>query len=186
VYDVNGDGLNDVVASLEGHGFGLAWYEQKRDAAGKISFVEHMIMDNFLTKNAGDVIFTEPHATAFADIDGNGITDMITGKRSMSHFGYTDPDPFGPAVLYVYKAFRKACAGRRRVCARADSQPFGRRVSHCGDGSERGWVAGHRHGGHLRHVRFLQHRQTSAALISCCWPRIEILSVGGFGGPADP
>ncbi len=106
VYDVNGDGLNDVVASLEGHGFGLAWYEQKRDAAGKISFVEHIIMDNFITKNAGDVIFTEPHATAFADIDGNGIPDLITGKRSMSHFGYTDPDPFGPAVLYVYKAIR--------------------------------------------------------------------------------
>jgi hypothetical protein len=110
VYDVNGDGLNDVVASLEGHGFGLAWYEQKRDAAGKISFIEHMIMDNFLTKNAGDVIFTEPHATVFADMDGNGIPDMITGKRSMSHFGYTDPDPFGPAVLYVYRAFRKASA----------------------------------------------------------------------------
>ena len=110
VYDVNGDGLNDVVVALEGHGFGLAWYEQKRDAAGKISFVEHIIMDNFLTKNAGDVIFTEPHATAFADIDGNGIPDMITGKRSMSHFGYTDPDPFGPAVLYVYKAFRKPSA----------------------------------------------------------------------------
>jgi hypothetical protein len=105
VYDVNGDGLNDVVVSLEGHGFGLAWYEQKREG-GKITFVEHIIMDNFLTKNAGDVIFTEPHATAFADFDGNGILDMVTGKRSMSHFGYTDPDPFGPAVLYVYKAFR--------------------------------------------------------------------------------
>ena len=35
IYDVNGDGLNDVVTSLEGHGFGLAWFEQKKDAAGK-------------------------------------------------------------------------------------------------------------------------------------------------------
>ena len=34
VYDVNGDGLNDVVTSLQAHGFGLAWFEQKRDAAG--------------------------------------------------------------------------------------------------------------------------------------------------------
>ncbi len=108
-FDYNGDGLMDVVAAMEGHGFGLAWYEQKRQG-GQISFVEHVIMDNFLTKNAGDVIFTEPHATAFADMDGNGLPDMLTGKRSMSHFGYTDPDPFGPAVLYVYKAFRKAGA----------------------------------------------------------------------------
>jgi hypothetical protein len=107
VYDVNGDGLNDVVTALEGHGFGLAWYEQKKDAAGKITFVRHVIMDNFLTKNAGDVIFTEPHATAFADIDGDGIPDLITGKRAMSHlFDYGDPDPFSPAVLYVYRTVR--------------------------------------------------------------------------------
>ena len=47
VYDVNGDGLNDVVTSLQAHVFGLAWFEQKRDAAGTISFVQHMISDNF-------------------------------------------------------------------------------------------------------------------------------------------
>ncbi len=50
VYDVNGDGLNDVVTALQAHGWGLAWYEQKRDPAGKISFVEHMIIDDFWTK----------------------------------------------------------------------------------------------------------------------------------------
>ena len=27
-YDVNGDGLNDVITSIEAHGYGLAWYEQ--------------------------------------------------------------------------------------------------------------------------------------------------------------
>jgi hypothetical protein len=107
IYDVNGDGLVDVVTSLEGHGFGLAWFEQKRDAAGKISFVRHIIMDNFLTKNAGDVMFTEPHATAFADMDGDGIPDLITGKRAMSHlFTFSDPDSFGPPVLYWYRTVR--------------------------------------------------------------------------------
>jgi Domain of Unknown Function (DUF1080)/FG-GAP-like repeat len=111
IYDVNGDGLNDVVTSLEGHGYGLAWYEQKRDAAGKISFVKHVIMDNFLTENAGGVTFTEPHATEFADMNGDGIPDLITGKRAMSHlFDYGDPDPFGPAVLYVYTVVRDPAA----------------------------------------------------------------------------
>jgi len=90
---------------MEGHGFGLAWYEQKREGS-KISFVEHMIMGDFTTKNAGDVIFTEPHATAFADMDGDGLMDMVTGKRYMSHFGYTDPDPWGEPVLYLYRLVR--------------------------------------------------------------------------------
>jgi hypothetical protein len=110
VYDVNGDGLVDVVTALEGHGFGLAWYEQKRDG-GKVTFVKHTIMDTFLDKNAGDVTFTEPHATEFADMNGDGIPDLVTGKRSLSHlFDYGDPDPLGPAVLYVYTVRRDKSA----------------------------------------------------------------------------
>ncbi len=59
VYDVNGDGLNDVVTSISGHGFGLAWFEQKRDAAKAeiSSTMEHMISDDYSTKNAGGVAF---------------------------------------------------------------------------------------------------------------------------------
>ena len=106
IYDVNGDSLNDVVTALEGHGFGLAWYEQKRDAAGRITFVQHIIMDSALDKNAGDVWFTQPHAVTFADINQDGILDMITGKRHHSHFQYTDPDNWGMPVLYVYRVVR--------------------------------------------------------------------------------
>jgi len=51
VYDVNGDGRNDVVTPMQAHGVGLAWFEQKRDSSGNISFVRHMIMDDYLTKN---------------------------------------------------------------------------------------------------------------------------------------
>src|SRR5258708_5236644 len=67
VYDVNGDGLNDVVTALAAHGWGLAWFEQKRDKEGNISFVRHDIMGDLSTKNAGGVAFSEPHAAAFAD-----------------------------------------------------------------------------------------------------------------------
>jgi hypothetical protein len=106
IYDVNGDGLNDVVTSLEGHGWGLAWFEQKKGPDGKPAFVRHMIMDNFQTKNAGGVTFTELHGSTAADMTGDGIPDFIVGKRYMSHFGYADPDSYGPPVLYIYRTVR--------------------------------------------------------------------------------
>jgi hypothetical protein len=119
VYDVNGDGLNDVVTSMEAHGWGLAWYEQKHDQSGNVSFVEHIIMDDYSAKNPGNVTFSELHALTVADVDGDGIPDIVVGKRVHSHLeSYTDPDPFGPAVLYWFRTVRnpKAPGG-------ADFQP---------------------------------------------------------------
>jgi hypothetical protein len=119
VYDVNGDKVNDIVTALAAHGFGLAWYEQKKGAAGAEStWVEHMIMNDFASNNAGGVTFTELHALTAADIDGDGIKDIVTGKRHWAHEeSYTDPDPMGPAVLYWYRTVRdpRAPGGARFV-----------------------------------------------------------------------
>jgi hypothetical protein len=120
VYDVNGDGLADVVTALNAHGWGLAWFEQKRDGQGGISFVQHMITDDLNTQsaNAGGIAFSEPHAAGFADVNGDKIPDFIVGKRYLSHVNtFLDPDPFGQAVLYVYKVVRdgKAPGGARFV-----------------------------------------------------------------------
>ena len=93
--------------ALSAHGWGLAWFEQKRDKDGTSSFTQHAIMGDFSTKNAGGVTFSEPHASTFADIDGDGVLDFIVGKRLYSHLeSYLDPDPYGPAVLYWYKTVR--------------------------------------------------------------------------------
>lgn len=118
VYDINGDGLNDIMTSLQAHGWGLAWYEQKKTSDGVISFVEHMVMNNFSTReaNAGGVTFSELHGSNIADIDGDGIPDFVTGKREWSHLdSYLDPDAYGTPVLYVYRAVRdKAAPGGAR------------------------------------------------------------------------
>lgn len=107
VYDVNGDGLPDVVTSLEAHAWGLAWFEQTRTSNGGIGFVRHMIADHLDAANAGGVTFSEPHATAVADVDGDGILDLIVGKRAYAHSeSYYDPDPYGDAVLYWYRTVR--------------------------------------------------------------------------------
>jgi hypothetical protein len=107
VYDVNGDKLPDVVTALAAHGFGLAWYEQKRDPAGKISFVEHLIMNDFTSQNAGGVTFSELHALTIGDIDGDGIPDIVTGKRHWAHLdSYTDADAHGAPVIYWYRTSR--------------------------------------------------------------------------------
>ena len=118
VYDVNGDGLNDIVTVLDAHGWGLAWFEQQRDAHGKISFVRHMIMDDLSTRNAGGVTFSEAHGTTYADVNGDGIPDFIIGKRYWSHRDdYLDPYPYGTPVLYWYQTVRdpKAPGGARFV-----------------------------------------------------------------------
>jgi len=96
---------------LQAHGLGLAWFEQRRDAAGAITFVQHMIMENFETENAGGVTISEMHGSTVADVDGDGVLDFVVGKRYWSHLdNYTDPDPYGAPVLYVYRTVRLAGA----------------------------------------------------------------------------
>ena len=108
VVDLNGDGMNDVATSLSAHGWGLAWFEQTRDASGKISFTPHLIMGDFTTKNAGGVTFSQLHAgVEIADLDADGVPDLVTGKRYWSHLdSMTDPDPYGEAVTYGYRTVR--------------------------------------------------------------------------------
>ena len=107
VYDINGDGLNDIITPLSAHGWGISWFEQKRDPGGKISFEEHPIMGDMSTKNIGNVTFSQLHASITADLDGDGIPDFIVGKRVYSHLeSFADPDPYGAAVIYAYRTVR--------------------------------------------------------------------------------
>ncbi len=104
-YDVNGDGWNDVITCLAAHGYGLAWYEQTR-AEGRISFRPHVFMNKKPEDNRYGVQFTQPHALDLVDVDGDGLKDLITGKRFWAHGPDGDPEPNAPAVLYWFKLVR--------------------------------------------------------------------------------
>ena len=93
-YDVNGDGKMDIIYS-RGHSYGLYWLEQQGEAANR-RWVEHTI----------DESFSQAHALALADIDGDGQPELLTGKRYRGHNG-NDPGSYDPIVVYYYKINRQ-------------------------------------------------------------------------------
>ena len=97
--------------ALAAHGYGLAWFEQTTDDKGEISFKKHIILNEKTGKEkpAPDkygVVFSQLHAVDLIDMDGDGLKDIVTGKRFWAHGHDGDPDSNGPAVLYWFKLVR--------------------------------------------------------------------------------
>lgn len=110
VYDVNGDGRNDVVTARNAHGWGLSWFEQKRDGAGVITFVEHRMMGTREEEKQFGVAFSQPHALTLADLDGDGLPDVVTGKRRWAHGPTGDVEPMATPVNYAFLLRRESGA----------------------------------------------------------------------------
>jgi hypothetical protein len=106
-YDIDGDGDNDIITSLEGHLWGLAWWEQIKGAGGKIDFKMHQLMGDRSEEKKYGVAFSQPHAIDLADIDGDGLKDIVIGKRRWAHGPTGDVEPGADPVVYWFQLIRK-------------------------------------------------------------------------------
>jgi hypothetical protein len=115
-YDVDGDGLTDVVSSANSHGYGLAWYKQgPKDPMTQLpTFSQQMIMN---TPSAQDlamynnVAVSQLHSLVLDDMDGDGLKDIVTGKTWLAHpYPTGDAGNMDPVLLYVFQLVRTPTA----------------------------------------------------------------------------
>jgi hypothetical protein len=104
-YDVNGDGKNDIITSLAAHGYGLVWFEQTNDG-GAEGWTKHVIVGDKPEQNPQGIVFSQPHAIDLIDMNGDGLKDIVTGKRFWAHGPKGDNDSNGTPVLYWFELKR--------------------------------------------------------------------------------
>ncbi len=93
-FDMDGDGRKDIL-STSAHQFGIWCHRQGQDAKTK--------QPTWNTLTLFGMLLSESHAAHFVDIDGDGVKDLVTGKRWWSH-GRSEPGSSWNAPVYYFKA----------------------------------------------------------------------------------
>lgn len=93
-YDLDGDGKADIVSS-SAHNYGIWAYLQRPGSDGSPSFLKQVLFPKLVSQT---------HAMRCVDINGDGLKDLVTGKRFWAHGPKGDADPSAPAKLYWFEA----------------------------------------------------------------------------------
>jgi len=119
VKDLNRDGRLDMVFG-RGHDVGLYWWEQQAPRAdGTTVWKQHVI----------DESWSQAHALALADLDGDGEEELIAGKCIWAHEG-GDPGALEPPAVYYYRWDRPRLRFRRHtIAAPGENIALGRQYS---------------------------------------------------------
>jgi hypothetical protein len=108
VCDFNGDGKQDILTVNDPHKYGMSWFEQSAEG-----WKEHPILTQEAATSLGGVVVSQLHAVDFLDVDGDGVKDIVTGKRWWAHSPKPDgsggdPGVNDPAILFWIKVTRDA------------------------------------------------------------------------------
>jgi hypothetical protein len=92
VGDINRDGRNDIVTTMA-HSYGVLWFEQ--------------LAEGRWTQRLIDNTWAQAHASALADVNGDGQFDLVSGKRYWARSAASDASEREPLGLYWYEFRRR-------------------------------------------------------------------------------
>jgi hypothetical protein len=112
-FDVDGDRDTDLVYG-QAHDYGVAWLEQYRGFDGARKWTRHEIDDSW----------SQAHCFFAIDVDLDGQTDVVTGKRFRAHNGH-DPGADEPLGIYWYAYDQRRARWTRRAISQGGHAGLG-------------------------------------------------------------
>ena len=88
--------------------YNIVFQNSVNDEQGNPKFTAHTFVNKEPKENKYGVAFSQPHAMDLVDMNGDGLKDLVTGKRFWAHGPKGDPEPNAPAVLYWFELVRHA------------------------------------------------------------------------------
>ncbi len=86
-----------------GHAYGLHWLKQAIDAEGNRVWTREVI----------DTSFSQVHTLLLADLDGDGVPAVVTGKRVYAH--EIEPGATEPPCIYSFRYDRPTANWTKQV-----------------------------------------------------------------------